>query len=197
LPILELIDKVVPVQKRKDKPIVIYAGWLTKIRGTRELIQAMETVGDRAELWLLGKWESEEFRKECAALAGWKYTRYLGFVPLNEIYGYMKSAYIGISLLYPIKYYLTSLPVKAYEYMACSLPMVMSNFSYWQEVFGDFALFANPCDPEEIAAKILFLLDNPDKAKQLGKSGRQLIEQKCNWEIESKKLIEICGKLLK
>ena len=195
-PILELIDKVQPVDCKTDKPIVIYAGVLTRIRGIKEIIQAMELVKDKAELWLLGKWESEEFRKECQDLEGWKHTKYLGLFPLNQVYEYIKGADIGISTLYPIENYVTSLPIKAFEYMACSLPMVMSNFPDWQENFGEYALFANPYSPEDIAEKVLYLLNNPDKAKQLGDRGRDLAEEEYNWEAEGRKLLDIYGRVL-
>ena len=188
---MELIDKTKPININKEKPIIIYAGGLTKIRGIKEIIQAMEFVGNRAELWLLGKWESEEFKKECESLKGWRYTKYLGVKPLEEVYTYMKKANIGISILYPVKNYVTSLPVKAFEYMACSLPMVMSNFPYWKEIFGKCSLFANPYDPKEIAERILYLLNNPNKAKELGNNGRRLVEEKYSWEAEQKRLLDI------
>ena len=168
-----------------------------KIRGIKEIVQAMEFVGDRAELWLLGKWENEEFEKECRSLKGWQYTKYLGYKKLEEVYGYMKKSNIGIAILYPIKNYLNSLPVKAFEYMSCSLPIIMSNFPYWQEIFKDCALFADPKDPKDIATKIEYLLKNPGIAKKLGTRGRNLVEKKCSWEAESKKLINLYEELLK
>jgi len=195
-PTLELIDKAKPIDVNKHRAIVIYAGGLIKIRGIKEIIQAMEFVGNRAELWLLGKWESEEFKQECESLKGWRYTKYLGLKPLEKVYSYMIVADIGISILYPVKNYVTSLPVKAFEYMACSLPMIMSNFPYWKEIFRECAMFANPYDPKEIAEKILYVLNNPDKAKELGNNGRRLVEEKYSWEKESKKLLrgyrELC-----
>ena len=48
--------------------------------------------------------------------------------------------------VYPIERYMVGLPIKVFEYMACSLPMVMFNFSYWQEIFSECALFVNPYD---------------------------------------------------
>lgn len=195
-PILSLI-KNAPFLAHADKrkSVIIYAGGLAKVRGIKEIIQAMEFVKDKARLWLLGEWESEKFRKDCEALEGWKYTKYLGFVPLSKVYEYIKVADIGVSILYPIENYITSLPVKAFEYMACSLPMVMSDFPYWQETFEKCALFADPYNPKDIADKILYLLDNPDEAKRLGDKGRQLTEEKYNWEAESKKLVGLYEEL--
>jgi len=195
-PILELIDKTEPLHINKQKPIIIYAGGLTRIRGIKEIIQAMEFVRDRAELWLLGKWENEEFKKECENLKGWRYTKYLGYVPYGKHYSFIKVANVGVINFLPLPNQQKSMPNKPFEYMACSLPMVMSNFPYWQKIFGECALFANSYDPKEIAEKILYLLDNPDKAKKLGSKGRKLIEEKYSWEIEQKKLLDIYEKVL-
>ena len=196
LPVLGLINDAKRLEIQKERPIIIYAGGLSMIRGIKEIIQAMDFVENKAKLWLLGKWENEEFKKECEGLKGWKYTECLGFVPLSEVYKYTKVADIGISILHPTKNYITSLPIKAFEYMACSLPTVMSNFPYWQEIFGECALFVNPYDAEDIAEKILHLLDNSNEAKKLGDKGRELIEEEYNWEAEQGKLLDIYKKVL-
>jgi len=190
-PILELIDNIEAIDYKKDKSVIIYAGGLIKIRGIKEIVQALEYIGDRAELWLLGKWESEEFRYECENLEGWNNTRYLGYISLNEVFKYLKIADVGLCLLHPIKNYITGLPIKVFEYMACSLPMVMSDFYYWQEIFGECALFADPYDYKDIAEKVKYLLDNPNKMKRLGDRGRQLIVERYKWETERKKLLEM------
>ena len=144
----------------------------------------------------MGEWESEEFRKECEDLEGWKYTKYLGSVRLDKVYKYTKRADVGICILYPKKDHINSLSTKIFEYMACSLPVVLSNFSYWRRMFGECALFVDPYDPKDIADKILYLLDNPDKARRLGGRGRQLIEGKYNWETEASKLTGLYRELL-
>ncbi len=196
-PILKLIDNVTPINYKKNKPIIIYAGKLTKIRGIKEIIQAMEYINSKTELWIFGKWESEKFKKECENLEGWNNTRYLGFISLNEVFLYMKIADIGLCLLHPTKNYITGLPTKSFEYMACSLPTVMSDFHYWQVLFEECALFANPYNPKNIADKIIYLLDKSNEAKKLGKKGRKLIEEKYNWEEESKKLIMLYNSFIK
>jgi len=196
-PILSLIEYAKPADHSKlQKPIILYAGLLSTKRGIKELVQSMEFIGTKAVLWLLGSWESEEFKQECESIEGWKYTEYIGFVPLDKVFDYMKLSSIGISVLHPIKNTINSLPIKAFEYMACSLPMVMSDFPFWREVFGEFTLFANPYEPRDIADKIFYLIDNPDKRKELGLKGRQLVEAKYNWELESKKLIGLYKDLL-
>jgi len=196
-PILKLIDNTTPANYKKNKPVIIYAGGLTKVRGTKEIVQAMEYIGERAELWLLGKWESEEFRYECENSKGWNNTRYLGFIPLDEVFQYMKMADIGLCLLHPIKNYITGLPVKAFEYMACSLAIIMSDFYRMQKIFGKCALFAKSYDPKDIADKIMYLLNHSNETRRLGDRGRELIEEKYSWEVESKKLIMLYNSFIK
>lgn len=197
LPILELIDQVIPFQRQNEKPMVIYAGGLSWARGIREMIQAMEYLDGRAELYLLGNWQSEIYQKECESEKGWQYTRYLGFRSLLEVYSIMKSADIGISVLYPEKNYLTSLPIKTYEYMACSLPVIMSDFPYWKEIFKSAASYVDPYHPESIAKQIQFLLEHKNRAEEIGKKGREMVENQCNWETESEKLVQLYQKLFK
>jgi len=64
------------------------------------------------------------------------------------------------------------------EYMACGLPVICSNSGGNPElvVDGVTGFLVNPeNNPEEISDKILWLKNNPDKAKCMGSSGRERI----------------------
>jgi glycosyltransferase involved in cell wall biosynthesis len=191
LSIISLIDSVKPLEIKKQESIIIYAGCLTQVRGIKELVRAMEFVGDRAKLWLLGRWVSTGFQSECEQLAGWKQVNFVGEVPYGEHYSLIKFADIGLVNFHPSPNHEKSEPNKLFEYMACRLPMVVSNFVYWEEMFRECAVFADPCNHKDIADKILYLLDNSDGAKQLGEEGRRLVLEKYNWEKESNKLLEV------
>ena len=92
------------------------------------MIQAVEKFKGKVELWLLGQWIYENFRKECEKLAGMKYTKYFGQLKVNEVYKYLKVADVGLNILHPAKNYVRGMyPTKVSEYFACSLPVIMSN----------------------------------------------------------------------
>lgn len=55
-------------------------------------------------------------------------------------YSFLKVANIGLVNYLPLPNYLKALPNKPFEYMACNLPMVMSNFADWQRIFEECAL---------------------------------------------------------
>ena len=159
--------------KKRDR--IIYVGSLAEVRGIREIIQSMEYVGARAELWLAGSWESDEFREICEGSGNWDKVRYLGFIPVDEVYKHIMCASIGLSVLYPLKNYLESIPTKAFDYMLCSLPIIMSRFPYWEKLFKSCALFTDPHDPKDIADKILFLLNSKDLRDEMGRAGKGLV----------------------
>jgi len=193
-PILKCIDTAVPQQVVKTKPIIVYAGGLTKIRGIGEIIQAIGLLNGKAKLWFLGKWETEEFKKECEGFRGWSYTDYLGFFKPEDVYSYLKKADIGLVLFHSAYHHTTSLPNKIFEYMACGLPVVLSDFAYWKKLFDGYALFANSYEPKEIAENIEHLLKDNDLRRKLSERGRKLIERQYTWEEEAKKLLEIYGR---
>lgn len=186
-PRTELIKNAAPAIVKKNLPVVVYAGLLSNDRGISELLDAIELT--TAELWLIGTWEDEDFMNQCRRCKGWSKTKYFGQMRLEEVYSYLKIADIGVSTLHPLKNYLTSLPVKAFEYMAAGIPMILSDFPYWKEVFQECALFADPCSSGEIAEKIRFLLGNKQICENLVSASRKAVESKFSWENESQELI--------
>ncbi|MBP7497424.1 MAG: glycosyltransferase [Bacteroidales bacterium] len=150
-PVLSYIKNISPFKKENEKFIVVYAGGLSRIRGIKELIQAVELTNENTELWLIGAFEDNDFYKECLTLKGWNKTKFWGYHPLQEVYKYIAAADIGIALLYPMKNYLESCPVKSFEYMALGKAVIMSDFPYWKETYKDIAIFINPYQPKEIA----------------------------------------------
>jgi len=179
-----------------DKVIFIYAGGLTRIRGIKEICLAMEKHQSKAELWLLGPWESEAYQAECLNNESEVYIKYLGFKTMPEVYGYIQKADVGIAMLYPIKNYLTSLPIKAFEYMAFQKPLLMSDFEYWKEVFDGTAVFAHAHSVDDIAKQIGLLIDDKGLRLKLGSFGYDRVQNELNWEKEAEKLFSLYNRIL-
>lgn len=195
-PILDFIKVSGNLNINKHKFTFIYAGGLTKVRGIKEIIQAMELINHEAELWLLGEFDSDDYKKECELLDGWKKVSYFGFVKLNVVFEYINKADAGLALLYPIKNYLTSLPVKAFEYMALAKPMIVSDFPFWKKIFKDSSLFCNPYSPKDIAEQMQFLIINKEIAIEIGKKGQSRVFEEYSWSNEEKKLLNLYNSLL-
>lgn len=189
--IYELIMKSNPVSdyKKGNKRVIIYAGGLSKIRGIKEIIEAVQTI-ENIEFVTLGSWENDEYKQICEQADRKKKMNYIGLVKMDKVYSYLKMADIGIANLYHKPNYLTSLPIKAFEYMASGLPIIMSDFPYWINTFSQCALFVNPLDPDDIKNKIEQLLSDNVTRMRLAEAGKKLVLEKYTWEEESKLLIE-------
>ena len=196
LPLYEFITKIEKSDIAKEKTTLIYAGGLSRVRGIKEIIISTEFTKNPVELWILGKWESKSYEEECRGLSGWKNTQYLGYVLPEQVYAYMKAADIGLCMLYPIKNHVKSIPIKSFEYAACGLPQIISNFPYFEEYFKEIADFADPFSPEDIAKKIDTAIENkmnnPHKLYL-----NKIIESKFSWEIEKNVLLNTYNELFR
>lgn len=193
-PILPDLDEVEAAPMPAGPPGFIFVGGLSPIRGIRELILAFDGLAE-ARLWLLGPFESEDFRMECESLTGWENTRYLGVVGPQQIYPYLKAARAGIITFLPFPNHLTTLATKPFEYMAAGLPVIMSDFPYWRLTFADNAIYTDPADPSAIRECVLRLLNDDTLSTSMGKRNRELALEEFNWSVEEASLLGLYSKL--
>jgi len=80
------------------------------------------------------------------------------------------------------------------ESMACAVPVIALNVGGYREIVVNGKNgFLVEFDPKEIAEKIMYLMNNPSKAKEIGENGRKSIEESWTW----KKQIKILNDILK
>lgn len=190
-----------PVAGSKDVSedlTLIYVGGLTKIRGIKEICSAFELLSDKFKLVLVGQWESEEFRSDCLSQVSDK-SRLIetGYVSHEECQEHIQNAHIGLATLYKEPNYLTSLPIKAYEYATHELPVIMSDIPYWEKEFGSFAEFVDPNEPKMIMEKILLIQKDYEKYHQKVKRFKSQELSAKNWTNEEQKLMKFYQKILK
>lgn len=193
---LSYIEKINSHPIRKNKPVVIFHGTISRTRGIKEMIQSVGQLKGRVELWLFGNWNNDVLKNECASVEGWQYTRYFGKKNITDIYSYLKLADIGLHILYNLPHYKGGSATKAFEYMACSIPFITTDNPRNRETYGDCALYVNPMDISDIKEKMIKLLNDEEMRKEMGQKGRRLAETKYSWEIESEKLLNLYKRVL-
>lgn len=168
-----LRDRWMIDQKTK---IIVFAGRMDEIKGLNFLIQSfihvLEQIPD-SRLIIAGNGDYELYLKEAKNICS--KIIFTGYLEKQELYELYSMADIGVvpSLYEPFGYV-------AVEMMMHSLPIVVSRTSGLNEIVDEISglkvsLIEYPdrieIDTDLLAEKILFLLQQPEIAKQIGKNG--------------------------
>jgi glycosyltransferase involved in cell wall biosynthesis len=195
-PILnELLDHRNTATKKFDQANLIYIGGITKLRGIHEIAKAIEIVNKdmNVTLTLAGKFSPESLKDELEKTPAWNFINFVGWLTREEVKEYLSKSTLGLVILRPEPRYVVSYPIKLFEYMSAGIPVIASNFPLWKEIVEreNCGKCVDPLQPNEIASAIKWFVNHPEEAKKMGENGRKAIEQKYNWEQESKRLLEL------
>lgn len=176
---------------------VVYVGGLARARGIRELIDAVGMIPEgHVQFVLAGPWESDEFKDACERSIGWDRVQSLGRLAYTEIPGLLRRADIGVHCPGRGPNMMRSIPVKVLEYMACGLPMVLTDIPFWHELFGDIPLYVAEPSAAFIAAALIELINDPAARSERADQGLALLRTNgWYWTNESAKLLELYGDL--
>jgi glycosyltransferase involved in cell wall biosynthesis len=188
-----------PAAKPAGQPFtMIYVGELTAIRGVCELIDAMDRLSARipCRLLLVGTFEDASLEAALRKRAI-EHTEFLGYVDIRENPDLLQRADVGVVCLHPTRHYVTSLPLKLFDYMMAGLPVIASDFPLWREiVLGSRAgVCVDPLKPEAIAEAAFLMSNSPDDRIAMGLRGQLAVRQHFNWQGESERLLELYGTL--
>lgn len=167
-----------------------YAGGISKSRGISSIVEAMGNISGK---FLLAGDLSNEYKEELNILKGWKNVEHLGYLNYTDVQRLYSKCIVGMCLYLPEPNTYYAQPNKMFEYMEASIPIICSNYPIWQKIVeeNNCGICVNPKDIKEIEEAIRFFLDNPGKAKDMGRNGRRAVEEKYNWENEEKKLLTV------
>jgi glycosyltransferase involved in cell wall biosynthesis len=168
-----------------------YAGGLNVVQGVREIMAVAALLPDGARAVVAGWFDSDEdVEREVRAGPGWRRVDYLGGLPHPEVVEAIRTANCGLVIDPPISNYLDSYSTKMFEYMACGIPVVCSDFPLWKQIVGsaDCGIAVDPLDPPAAADAVTQLWKDPEESRRLGENGRRAILERFNWEAEFAKL---------
>jgi len=194
-PIIEELSSSVSWKERED--VVCYVGVISESRGIKEMVRAFAYYSE-AKLNLGGKFNQTALKDEVMGYESWKNVNFLGYLSREEVASTLSRSKAGLVTLHDMPNYKDALPVKMFEYMVASLPVISSNNELWKRIIEKHqcGICVDPMNPEEIAQAIRYIIEHPTEAKKMGENGKQAVLEIYNWGQEKQKLLRLYEELL-
>jgi glycosyltransferase involved in cell wall biosynthesis len=188
------IEKIDWSHKKNE---VSYIGGIAAIRGIAEVIKSMALVKTEAKLQLGGRFSEKQVEAAAKSDPGWVNVDELGFVSREGVRDALARSVAGLVTFLPAPNHIDAQPNKMFEYMSAGVPVIASNFPLWREIIEghDCGLCVDPLNPIAIAEAIDFMVNNPERAEQMGRNGQRAVNDKYNWAVEEQKLLELYARL--
>ncbi len=172
----------------KRQTDMIYIGSISLNRGLLEMVSAAEKT--QKKLQLIGNAPQELIDNNISSQT---HVEYIPWIPSSELSSRMAQSKIGLVLLHPTATFMTSYPLKLFEYMASGIPVIASNFPEWAKIIDKYrcGLLVDPMNPDAVNEAISDLLNHPEKAYQMGQNGLNAISTELNWDRELEVLLSV------
>jgi glycosyltransferase involved in cell wall biosynthesis len=176
---------------------ICYVGGLTESRGIITLLDSLKYV-PTVKLNLAGRFsEGDTLKTSAQQHESWNRVNFKGFVDRTGLIQIFEKSRIGMVTLLPTPNHMEALPIKMFEYMGASIPVIASNFPLWERIIkdADCGICVDPADPKKISEVVEKLLNDPKESERLGANGKKAILEKYNWGIEANKLLHVYSQI--
>ena len=173
---------------KQDENYAIYLGRISEEKGVRILVEAWGKI-KRFKLLIIGDGPKRKKCEELALKEKIKNIEFLGFQPRRKVLELIKSASF---LIIPSLCYET-FGMTIGEAFSAGKPVVGSNLGNIAEIIkhGETGLLFRPRDPDDLAEKIQWMIDNPKERQRMGENAYQEYLEKYTPEKNFKMLMEI------
>jgi glycosyltransferase involved in cell wall biosynthesis len=162
---------------------VVYLGTLSAIRRMDFLIRVMAEVlkaVPSAHLFLVGAGNQAEdertLRLEAKRLRIDDKLTITGFLPMHQAWDYVRCADVCVSPFFPTPVLNSTSPTKLVEYLALGKAVVANDHPDQSKVLGESGGgICVPYQEDAFAGGIIELLQNPEKALEMGRKGREYV----------------------
>lgn len=154
--------------------VALFVGRLTHHKGVEEFIRAARLTGPGVTHLVVGDGPKRDAFESLAADEAPGRVVFAGRVDAHDLPDYYRLATVGVL---PSTSRLEAFGIVALECMASGRPVVVSGMPGVEEVIapGETGLLAEPLRPEDLAAKIRAIAEDPERAATMGKMARERV----------------------
>jgi glycosyltransferase involved in cell wall biosynthesis len=169
---------------KEDARLVLYLGTFHRYKGVEDLIRAVALL-DRTDLTLvLVGATPRDLEGGMGALAQevlGERARILGPRPFARVPEMLAAGDVVVIPQRRTPATVGQMPAKLFDAMAMARPVVSTAVSDIPEALGETGWVAEPGSPEDLAARIAEVLEDPAKAERMGNAARERCESLFSW----------------
>lgn len=189
---------------------LLFQGSIVPSRLPISLLQALAKLPEQITLRVIGyetighKGYVNSLTSEATRLNINHRIQFLGPIARHELFSWSLNCSVGISFM-PMRSNdinmksMTGASNKPFEYLACGLPLLVSDLPEWRSMFVEKGL-ALQCDPdasESISEAIYWLFTHAEESRKMGLNGQKLIASEWNYEKQFEPVISFMENILK
>lgn len=178
-----------------NKTLIMFAGTITPRKGVKYLLKAMKIVVnsgcDNAFLVLAGDTNLDRrYFEEVYDFARKKirdYVKFLGVIPYEDL----KVLYFACNI-FVLPSFREGDPIALKEALASGKPLIGSNVSGipMQIRDGWNGFLIEPGDYKNLAERLIYLIENEEERKKMGRNSRKLAEEEFDWSKIAERYLE-------
>jgi glycosyltransferase involved in cell wall biosynthesis len=175
-----------PALRRGRRHLISFIGEMAPQDGLDQALRALSRLGESRDDWyamFAGDGSAvEDLRRLTTRLGLDDRVEFVGWLQGENLRRLLCSSDVCLVPDPKTAFSDASTLVKIGEYMAMSRSIAAYDLTESRLTAGDAALYARPNDPDDLARAIAELLDDPDRRAEMGRIGRERVEQMLSWE---------------
>ena len=179
------------IESNKKNLTLVYTGNIIRQRGLEKIVSAINNLRD-VDLFFAGRIIDEGLFKELSQVDNVKYKGLLSLDDALSLTSHSDVVIILYDLAKPM--HKIGMPNKIFEAMKFSLPIITNQGTDIINECG-CGIIVDYNNTSQIKSAIVKLRDDKELRKMLGEKGRKAFEQKYNWQVVEKELLQIYDNL--
>jgi len=178
----------------KEEKIIMFCGTPIPHKGLEELIEAINIINrNDIKLMIVGGGK-ESLYVDNLIFKSQNTVIVSGYQPHSKMPELLSMADMIVLPQRKTLFSTAQVPGKVFEAMAMAKPIIASNISDLPEILDGCGWIVEPENPEQLAEKILYVLNNPEEAEEVGNKARQKCIEKYSWDVMEEILLRVFKK---
>jgi glycosyltransferase involved in cell wall biosynthesis len=162
-----------------DRFVVVYAGGLTQAYDLLTLLRAAERLKNEKDILfvIIGEGDRKQDYLEFCKVRSLTNVQFIGYQRRKVMPNFLKSADVGVHLFPDDPLWTIVLGNKTFDYLGSGLPMLYAGRGDTADLIrkSQAGIVVEPEDDQELAGAIVWLKNHRNKAKSMGKLGREYV----------------------